>query len=126
MVSIADRIRDSDRINEEDLADEDNVTFIEVAKELRLIYADNNINKLKELYDAVLELEASSLGVPKEDPAATRSANMHLDWISQVADIMLRQGIEDEVFFQDLGHSKRITYPICDFFRRTIGYEPDF
>src|SRR3989338_6904591 len=104
--------------------------YREIADEMKLHYVHDDGDRLHVLYRAFLEREARLADVQltdlgKIDPAVQKSIKRQMDWYAQVADAMLRLG-SDNLDPHHLKHSRILTGPVCDFFRTTMCYEPDF
>lgn len=118
-MTLADRIRNSGVSDEI----EGDVTPLEVVGELKRIYLSNDSDALLELRDAFIESEAGTMEASED---IIKTVDKNLDWYSQINDAVLRTGREISMFVRSLGHAKKVTGPVCDFYRQTTNYYPDF
>ena len=87
------------------------------------LYINDDVGGLRDLYGAFCEMETKSPSNDRE--GVHRTVLNYMDWFSQVTDETIKLGRND-IEFSNFGHSRRLTGPVCDFFRQMTGYEPDF
>lgn len=117
MVSFLDKLREADAESYIKMDLE------ELPEEIKWLYVADDKKGLVELYNTLYQNETRFSDTPTDE--IRNEILNYMDWFSQAADAMLKLG-KDGISLHHLGHSKRITGPICDFFRQTTGYEPNF